>query len=494
MKLLIACLFLVYLSISVYGQQVTDQGQLSAKILDSANHTPVDYATVNLYLQGSKTPAQVVTSDPKGNFYFSHLSDGEYSLTIGFMGYRPYTREHIRIKGTKAGITLPVILLVSTERVLKGVNITAQTPAVKNKIDKIVYDPSNDLSAQGGNALDVLKKVPTLTVDIDGNVELLGSPGVNFLINGKPSSIFGSSLTDALQSIPSSQIKNIEVISSPGARYDSQGTGGVVNIVLKDSNLTGVNGTVNLAAGTRQNNGSFNLNARKDKFGINAFFSGNNQINTTSLNSKQLTDLNNVNLLDQKGSSDIKRNGYQTGISFDYNLTPKDDITASLNYNKVTNHTTDFSQQTQTSFDSTDLPVFAGSTRNAFTENTGKSLEWTLGYKKKFRQENQSLDFLYQSNINHNLSSYNQLQEYTDVARPTLGTGNYSPGRIRETGIEVNYAQPFGKNFILETGGKAFFKTINSVADAQLLENSSGNFVPDPSQSYGFKYDRNIFA
>lgn len=493
-KFIAICLLFTSFGAITHAQNPVDAGKISAKIIDSASRQPVDYATVNLYLQGSKTPARVITSDPKGNFSFTGLPYGEYSLNIGFMGYRSYAAQHIVISRQKPSFTLQYILLVSTEKILKGVNIVAQTPAVQNKMDKLVYDPANDLSAQGGTAIDILKKVPMLTVDINGNVELLGSPGINFLINGKPSSTFGASLTDALQSIPASQIKNIEVISNPGARYDAQGTGGVINIILKDNNVSGVNSTANLSAGTRQNNGSFNLNARKNNFGVNTFFSGNMQGNTTSLNSRKLTNSDQIDLLNQNGSSNIKRNGYQTGISFNWKVTPKDDLTATIGYNRFDNHTTDLSNQAQTVFDTNGLPVNTASNRNADNMTIGKTLQWSAAYKRKFKKEDQALDILYQSNINDNISGYSQLQQYSDGLTPALGTSSYSPGRVRETGIELNYAQPVSKNFIIETGGKAFFKTINSVVDAQQYDNAGQSYIPDPSQSYSFRYDRNIFA
>ena len=153
-----------------------------------------------------------------------------------------------RFAGEQYERLLPNILLETAQNQLKAVNVVGRTPIVENKIDKLVYNAANDITSQSGVALDVLKKVPMVNVDIDGNVELQGDANIRFLINGKPSSIFGASLVDALQSIPASQIKSIEVITSPGAKYDANGTGGIINIILKDSKVQGINGNVNLSA------------------------------------------------------------------------------------------------------------------------------------------------------------------------------------------------------------------------------------------------------
>lgn len=487
--LLIACGYFC-----AHAQTQTNTGIISSKIIDADTRLPIDYATVNVYAQGSQTAIKTSSSDAKGYFTISNLPYGEYRISIGFMGYRNYGAEHIIISKDRPRAAMQSILLTTSEKILNTVNIIAQTPAVQNKMDKLVYDPANDLSAQGGTAIDVLKKVPMLTVDIDGNVELLGSPGINFLINGKPSTIFGASLSDALSSIPASQIKNIEVISNPGAKYDAQGTGGVVNIILKDNNIGGVNGTVNLSAGTRLSNGSFNLNARKNNFGVNTFFSGNTQRNTTSPLDKTLTNSNGADLLRQNGFNRIKKNGYQTGIGFDWNVTPKDNLTASIGYNSTSNNALDAATQLQTSFGSDGLPVNINSNRNARSDNSGHTLQWSLGYKKKFVKENQELNFLYQSNINNNHSGFTQLQDYTNPVAPSTGASSYSPGKVRETGFELNYSQPLSANFIIETGGKAFLKTISSVIDAQLYHQDSQSYLPDPLQSYNFRYTRNIFA
>ena len=130
-------------------------------------------------------------------------------------------------------IELKAILLSKKQQTLESVTVTAPGKLIENKIDKLVFNAERDLTSQSGVATDILKKVPQVSVDIDGNVELAGSSSIRFLINGKPSTMFGSSINDVLQSIPASQIKSIEVITNPGAKYDAQGLGGIINIILK---------------------------------------------------------------------------------------------------------------------------------------------------------------------------------------------------------------------------------------------------------------------
>ena len=184
---------------------------------------------------------------------------------------------------------------------------TAQAKLIDNKIDKLVFNAEKDLSSVGGVATDILKKVPQVSVDVDGNVELSGSSSIRFLINGKPSTAFGSSITDVLQSIPASQIKSIEVITNPGAKYDAQGLGGIINIILKQNTARGINGNLSMTVGTRFENGSFNFNARKGNFGFNAFVSGNARLAvttpTTSLRTSADTSTGNKALLAQDGSN-----------------------------------------------------------------------------------------------------------------------------------------------------------------------------------------------
>ncbi|GAC1303908.1 MAG: outer membrane beta-barrel family protein [Mucilaginibacter sp.] len=494
MKNVIILGFLLVISFSLRAQNTpVGKGSISGKVIDAGTKAPVDYATVSLYKQDSASPFNGLVTDPKGNFKLDNISYGDYKLTVDFLGYKKLTIDHVLISANTKNAVLGNITLASLQNQLQQVNITASAPTVENKIDKLVYSPANDLTSQGGVALDVLKKVPMISVDINGNVELMGNANIRFLINGKPSSIFGASLADALQAIPASQIKNIEVITSPGAKYDAEGTGGIINIILKDSKVQGINGSVNLSAGTRFENGSLNLNARKGNFGVNASFSGNEQLSTTSLNTSNRTSfdaLNNQTVLNQNGSSPFTRHGYQSSISLNWSITPKDELTAALNYNNFGNHGIGLTNQDQTSFSPANI-LMADTMSVSHSNNlfSAHSSDVSLAYKKTFSKENQELDFLYNRSSGSNTSNYVQEQDYTNVAVPPISSIGNNPGKDNETDISVDYTQPVTKTFTLETGAKAVIENINNTIGQSF---TSGGHVLGQTQT--FTFSRKIFA
>ncbi|MDB5087797.1 MAG: Ferric enterobactin receptor precursor [Mucilaginibacter sp.] len=494
-------LFLLLIICSLYANAQNgasnDKGKISGKVIDAVTKAVVDYATVGIYKQGTATPFNGASTDPKGNFKIDNISPGEYTIKVDFLGYKQLTIEHLIISSTAKNLTLGNIVLSPVQSQLKGVVISASAPTVENKIDKLVYNPANDLTAQGGVAVDVLRKVPMVTVDIDGNVELQGNANIRFLINGKPSSVFGASLTDALQTIPASEIKSIEVITSPGAKYDANGTGGIINIILKDSKVQGVNGTVNLSAGTRRENGSVNLNIRKGNFGVNASFSGNDQINSTTINTNDNLSYNKTrdtsNHLLQTGRSAFTRGGYRSGLSFNWSISKKDELTASFGYNHFANHNNGITNQDQTitalGTNSVVSDIF--STRNSDSRFSGKYFDYSVNYKKTFDKENQELDILFTSSYGNNSSTFFQRQDFQS-GQPSSGSLGNNPGKDHETDISIDYTQPVTKDFTIETGAKAVLENINNTVVTDTLSN--GVFVPNANQTYGFNYNRKVYA
>jgi ferric enterobactin receptor len=472
------------------------RGRISGKVVDAVTKQPVDYATVSISKAGSTSPFDGVSTDPKGNFTLVNVNPGDYVVSVDFMGYKKKVIDHLSINNATPNISLGTIALEPVQTQLKSVDIVAKAPVVQNKIDKMVFNVANDLTSQSGTASDVLQKVPQVTVDIDGNVQLQGNSNIRFLINGKPSSIFGASLADALQSIPATQIKAIEVITSPGAKYDANGTGGIINIVLKDSRVEGVNGNFNLSAGTRRENGNFNLNARKGNFGVNAFFGGGEQVNSTTINTSDNKSYSGNTLTDlyQNGNSSFTRGGFHSGISFNWDITKKDALTASFGYNYFANHGYGPTNQESRIFDIAVDTVMSDirSLRNSNSRFSGKYFDYSLDYKKTFDREGQELDILFNSSYGNNHSDFFQQQDYLTGGYPSTGIQSNNPGKDHETDVSVDYTQPVTKKFTIEAGAKLVFENINNTVVTDTLAGEA--FVPNPSQSYGFSYDRKVYA
>jgi ferric enterobactin receptor len=471
---------------------------IAGKVFDKVANQPLEYATITII---SKQSGKVITgtvADVKGAFSITNIPFGTYQIDVEFLGYEGSIRDNISIN-SKSPVSLGTIFLSSSTHNLQNIIVLGDKPIVENKIDKIVYNASNDISSQGGAAIDVLKKVPQVSVDIDGNVELQGNSNIRFLINGKPSSVFGNSLSDALASIPASQIKSIEAITNPGAKYDSQGTGGIINIILSDNKMQGINGNISLSAGTRLENGSLNLNLRHNNFGINAFFSGNAQMKSqmpyfqdrfaTDSIAKTIT-----NML-QNSVTDFVRNGFRSGGGFDWNITKNDIVTGSIGYNQFYSLNQGLTNQEQIVRDFSAIPesdVFT--LRNSDNQSRTNSIDWSLDYKKKFKKEGHELDILYSASYGSPYSYYTQSQLYKGQSIPYSGSESSNPGTDKETDISIDYANPVSSNFLIETGAKTTIKNIYSIADVNVFNPLNDQFISDPLQSYLFNYTMRVYA
>lgn len=210
-------------------------GKIAGIILDEEAKKPVEFATVSLLNKQTGKPVDGTISDNKGRFTISKIVAGEYKLSVSFLGYETKILNHISVE--KGEINVGIINLKTDAKALKEVAVTGEKSMVEDKVDRLVYNAEKDLNNTGGTASEVLKKVPGLTVDLEGNVQLRGSSNIRVLINNKPSSIMAASIADALRQIPSDQIKSVEVITSPSAKYDAEGTAGIINIITKKNNL-----------------------------------------------------------------------------------------------------------------------------------------------------------------------------------------------------------------------------------------------------------------
>ncbi len=464
-------------------------------VINTDTKEPLEYATVTLFIQGDKKPLTGTTTDKTGSFTLSEIPPGNFNIVIEHIGFNPFTKNELSIGKRDAIIDLKKILLTAQHTMLKDVTIVSRSKLVENRIDKIVFNAEKDVSSQGGVATDVLKKVPQVSVDADGNVQLAGNSGIRFLINGKPSSAFGSNIADVLQSIPASQVKSIEVITNPGAKYDAQGMGGIINIILKNNNAKGYNGNISLTAGTRIENGSVNFNVRQNTFGINTFFSGNKRLrsNTSSSNYRETADSGIISTLNQTSSSHFDRQGYQAGMGFDWTYKKLNSFSGNIAYNYFGfNGNGNTNQSLQPNKGGGIPDIF--SLLNSGNEYRYHSVDASFNYKRTFAKEDQELEAaLSRNNGTNNGHSYTeQFSSPDDLLY--YGTKSYNPAKTKETVFAIDYTQPLQKDIKWGMGTKATFYNIESNAEVTGYQQAVQNYQPNSFLSNSLSYKQKVYA
>ena len=242
-KFLLA-LFLVgttFLSFSQNSKEIT----ITGNVFDKTTNQPLEYATVAFVNKAENRIETGGITDIDGAFSIP-IPSGTYDITVEFIGFEKLTIPNQELTADR---NLGKIGLAEGAEALEEVEIIAETTTVEIKLDKKIYNVGKDLTVRGGTVSDVLDNVPSVAVDVEGNVSLRGNENVRILINGKPSGLVGLNSTDALRQLPAESIERVEVITSPSARYDAEGTAGILNIILRRSKLQGFNGAVTASAG-----------------------------------------------------------------------------------------------------------------------------------------------------------------------------------------------------------------------------------------------------
>lgn len=237
--------FIIALSHNSFCQNAA-KSNISGRIIDGDNGAPLEYATVSVYKVADSTLLTGVITDAQGNFNIE-VSNGKYYLVMQFMGYTTVTKSNVNVNG--AAVNTGKTILYPDSALLDEVEIVAEKSTMTMTLDKRVFNVGKDVSSTSGNAIDVLENVPSVTVDVEGNVSLRGDEGVQILIDGKVSGLVGVSTQDALRSLQADMIEKIEVVTNPSVKYDAEGTAGIINIVLKKDKRSGFNGSVNLRGG-----------------------------------------------------------------------------------------------------------------------------------------------------------------------------------------------------------------------------------------------------
>jgi len=487
-------------SYALFSQKSSDY-VITGKVVDKAAGVPLEYATITVKDKNSTQDVEGGITDMEGNFRVE-VPAGDYSLKIEYISFQPLTLN----RSINSDLNLGTIQLEFAASDLEEVTVVAETTTVDVRLDKKIYNIGKDLTTAGGTVSDALNNVPSVSVDVEGGISLRGNENVRILINGKPSALAGFGSTDVLGQLPADAIERVEVITSPSARYDAEGTAGILNIILRKEKTLGFNGSFQLSAGHPDNASvSSNLNYRTNKFNIfntlgyryrespgNAFF------DTRYFEARQDAFLDNVpydrNIEDRQ--YDRLDRGFNGNLGLEYYLNDQSSITGSVFYRKGND---DDLTTNRNDYILGDDPQI-GTTRREIENEDDQSYQFALNYINRFNDEGHQLtaDVQYDVDEEDQRTFINEPVRYNnsdnDITLPREETNTTE--KQREYLFQADYVLPLGEDSQFEAGYRGNLE--NEVTDYELRQedpnNPGGGLLVNENQTNIFDYTQNVHA
>jgi len=445
--------FLLSVANFVFAQAGAN-GVISGRVTDAVTGKPVDFASLAIVKSGSGQTVKGGQSAADGSFTFRSLPLGTYTLKVSFLGYQPLNRENISLTQQKPEVTLgSVKLAMGKASVLKEVVVEAKKSTIQLGVDRKVFSVEQNLVSAGGSATDILENVPTLSVDIDGNVSLRGTSNVRILIDGRPSAIGGGDIASLLQSLPASSIETVELITNPSSKYDAEGQTGIINIILKKNQRVGFNGGFSVSAGTLDNyNVNTNISYRDRK--VNIY--GNHNYRYSNREGSGFNNtffLDNNSILNNTTLSNRHNEGNTAKVGLDYYINDKTTIGVSGNVNYRSGDDTEDINYLYQNY-STDLD--GTSIRSADETEKDKGYDLSLDFIRKFARQGEELS----ANLSYGRSTEDEEQFFNQdfytfggIMKDTLDSRTTANAERRDNyNFQIDYILPFNSNQKLEAG------------------------------------------
>ena len=478
---------------AVVMAQTTVKGVLKDEVLDESE----PFATVRVFKTGqTDKPVAMFLTKEDGQFSEKINGKGKFDIVFSSVGKEDF-RQTIELNN-EGVLDLGTLYIKDNENVLKGVEIVAQKPLVKMEVDKMSYNVAEDEDSKSNTVLDMLRKVPMVTVDGQDNITVNGSSSFKVYVDGMPNVMFSSNPSMVFKSMPATAVKSIEVITNPGAKYDAEGASGILNIVMNkvDSaaggmpsqsySMDGYNGTVRASAGTKQLGGSVFVSGQQGKlsYSVNAMTSYNKP-GDTKTELEQIQD-NGVSQM-MTSSNDVKTPFTMGSLSLGYQIDDMSalNLTAQINSMSMKSNGT-----TTTMMDGYDVADFSYDSSTDM-KNSRTSFSGSLDYQRFFNKERtQSLALTYQ--LNYSPSSTEMTNNFggtRGIGLPDL-TSRYSENDDKTTNhtFQLDYTMPLGTGQTLSLGGKLQFHDATSESKYYLKG------VYDPTTSSDYEYKNSILA
>jgi outer membrane receptor protein involved in Fe transport len=467
-------------------------GKISGKIIDG-DKAPVPYAAVALIDQKNQKTVDGTVADENGAFTIKNIVEGSYKVSISFIGFEAIEMGPYAFTGKGNTYDLGVVTMTTSTVQLDEVVVEGERDLIEDKVDRIVYNAEQDKTTVGGDATDVLRRVPLLSVDLDGNVSLRGSSNITVLIDGRPSTISASSIADALKQIPADQIKSVEVITSPSARYDAEGTGGIINIITKKNDLQGGSLSINSSAGLRGSNIGLNASYRKGRMGVNLGGFGRSGYNIVGeFDNEQILkdEFGNVTSVTRQMAD--TRNNMLMGrynLGWDYAINKYNWIGASANLGLFNFKMAQDGRTTNTVSESGSRSTL----EDVSMDNLSNTVDVSMNYIKTFEEQGKEISLLSLYSQNKRTNDFDIETLMSDVPVNFDNIRNENDSYNREFTIQLDYVEPIGDKVIFETGAKNISRDVTSEFQF-LAQDESGVWVPSDRNQLNndFDYNQNV--
>ena len=499
MRYLCTLLLAFVLSAGLSHVATAQSGTVTGTVVDAATEEPITSATVELRNAADSSLVTGAITTGEGTFRIGPIQTGDYYVRVSFVGFSPEIVPDVTISQQNQEVNIGTVALHEDTAQLEEVQVSAEREYMEVGIDKTTYNVQNQPVTAGGSAREVLENIPSIEVDMDGNISLRGSQGVAIYLNGKPAPMSGEALTSFLEGLSADDIARVEVIPNPSASYDPEGMSGIINIVLAKNKELGWGGGVSASAGTRENyNGSVNAHYGSGPFNVFANYSLRYEEEEDSgwrWRESLYLDPNTILELDMTGTETDLSNTFNASV--DYELSKMN----TLSFSTVFSHRSDagseldsYTEYERVNVDA-DQDLTGRYNRRTDAENQDFSMDYRLDFQRVItpREHELSLEARYEEDHEDELENYFQRRlpldnpdaDGTLVERQRVDQGEQE----REASLEADYQRPlFGKNAHLETGYDGEFTWLNNSVYSESLDQATNTLIPDPQRTDAFDY------
>ncbi|WP_374759712.1 TonB-dependent receptor domain-containing protein [Dyadobacter chenwenxiniae] len=476
--------------------QTANKLSVTGKIVDSQSNSPLGYASIRLFRTADSTFTAGAITDETGGFVVDIVAGSYYALSE-FIGYKPQVTQNIRLTAANSPLNMGIIKVSGSARTLDEVTVQAEKSSMELSLDKKIFNVGKDLANAGGTGVDILTNIPSVAVDVEGNVSLRGSGNVRILIDGKPSGLVSIKGASGLQQLQGSMIERVEIITNPSARYEAEGMGGVINIVLKKERKEGINGSFDIITGYPTNYGAAaNVNYRRKNlnFFINYTLSYRNTPGKNYLY-QELYRGDSTFIMERDMTSNLKGMNNSARGGIDYYFNPKNILTGS--YTWRTSKGKRFSTLKYRDYLTSVNNLTSFTNRTQDETETEPNSEYSVTYKKTFDKKGQEFtaDVRYLDNWENSDQYYRE-----NVYRPDGSPSDIPPLLQRAVNYEtekqllfqMDYVHPFGKEGKFEAGARSSSRDMTN--NYTVTQETSEGWITLPDLTNNFLYEENINA